>query len=114
MRLASSLVAGAAIASGAAIVLGDYPVTGAVMWSSAVLIPALILAGMSLVAGRARRIVWVAGGLLGGASMAWGVRIATGWGLDPTPGFAIAAMVVALVWPVAVGFLRAGSRRLTN
>ncbi|HLI55065.1 MAG TPA: hypothetical protein VKU88_12105 [Acidimicrobiales bacterium] len=112
MRLAWGLFAGAAVAAAAAVVLGDYPLTGAVVWTAAVLIPGLVALAAGWVAGGWRRpAVWLACAALSGGSMAWGFRIATGWGLDPTPLFAWAALALAVVWPAAAGFTAAAAPR---
>lgn len=103
MRPLLAAVLGAATAAAGAVVLGDYPLSGPVPWLAAVVIPLLIGAVMTLVAGRHHRILWVATGPLALGSLAWGVRIATGWGLDPVAASCWAAMGVGLVWPVAWG-----------
>ena len=102
-RAAASALIGTAVAVVSAVVLGDYPVTGAVMWTAAVVVPLLVGVSMVLVAGasrpRAARWWWVATGFLSAGSTAWGLRIATGWGLDPTPVFAWLAVAVSGLWP---------------
>lgn len=107
MRLFLALVLGAAAVVACAVVLGDYPLSGSVPWVSAVLIPLLIGITLSGVAGRHQSALWMATGPLAGASMAWGVRIATGWGLDPVPLSCWAAIAIAVVWPPAWGAWRA-------
>lgn len=105
MRLLLAGIAGAAIAAGSAIVLGDYPLSGSVPWVAAVLIPLLIGAVMTLVAGRRQAWFWAGAGPLAGLAMAWGVRIATGWGLDPVPAPVWAAGALAVLWPpLTAGF----------
>lgn len=107
VRLIGAGVTGAAVLIASAVVLGDYPVTGSVMWSAAVLVPLLIGIGMSLVLGgagsnpRVRSRLWAVTGLMAAGAMAWGLRIATGWGLDPTPVFAWIAVAAAGLWPEA-------------
>lgn len=87
-----------------AVVLGDYPLTGPVPWVTPVLIPVLIGVTMTLVAGGChRRLLWAATGLLAAGAILWGVRIATGWGLDPMPASWWAVVGVALVWPPVWG-----------
>jgi hypothetical protein len=105
MRLVLGGIAGAATAAGGAVVLGDYPLTGSVPWLAAVVIPLLIGGVMTSVAGGRPSALWVATGPLAGLAMAWGVRIATGWGLDPVPASAWAAGATSLVWPPLVGLL---------
>lgn len=106
MRVTLAAVLGAATASASAVVFGDYPLSGSVPWVAAVLIPLLVGTVMSLVAGgRYRRAWWIATGPLAAAAMAWGVRIATGWGLDPVPDSCWAAGSLALLWPPAFGIV---------
>jgi hypothetical protein len=104
-------LAGVAVAAGGAIVLGDYPLSGSVPWVAAIVIPLLIGVVMAMGAGTHQRELWVATGPLGALSMAWGVRIATGWGLDPVPASCWAAGAIALAWPPAWGLLRTVRRR---
>jgi hypothetical protein len=101
MRLLAAGVAGAAVASVAAVILGDYPLSGSVPWVAAFLIPGVIGVTMTTVAGRHRAAMWAATGPLATASLGWGIRIATGWGLDPVPRAAWAAIALGLVWPLA-------------
>lgn len=108
VRLAAAVVLGLATAAAGAVVLGDYPLSGSVPWVAAVLIPALIGVVMSAVAGGHRRPLWVATGPLGLGALAWGVRIATGWGLDPVPVAVWASLGVGLVWPVVWGLAVSG------
>lgn len=112
MRPLVAALAGLAAAVAGAVVLGDYPLSGSVPWVAAGLIPLLIGVVSTAVAGRHRAAFWVATGPVGAAAVAWGVRIATGWGLDPVPATAWAAMAIALVWPPAFGLL--GSSRRTR
>lgn len=105
LRLALAAVAGAAVTVVAAVVLGDYPLTGAVPWVTPILVPLLIGLAMTLTAGGHRRWLWVATGPLAAAAVLWGVRIATGWGLDPWPASWWGVAAVALVWPPAWGLL---------
>ena len=103
-RLAAATVAGALLTVASAVVLGDYPLTGAVPWVTPVLIPLLIGVTMTVVAGGFhRRLLWAATGLLAAGAILWGVRIATGWGLDPVPGSWWAVVAVAVVWPPVWG-----------
>jgi hypothetical protein len=104
-------LAGVAAAAGGAVVLGDYPLSGSVPWVAAIVIPLLVGVVMTVGAGAHQRELWVATGPLGALSMAWGVRIATGWGLDPVPAACWAAGAIALIWPPAWGLLRAGRPR---
>jgi hypothetical protein len=91
----------------AAVILGDYPLSGAVPWVSALLVPGVIGVTMTTIAGSHRPAIWAATGPLAAASLLWGVRIATGWGLDPVPGAAWAAVVLGLAWPLAyAGFVK--------
>jgi hypothetical protein len=101
MRLVAAGLAGAAVASIAAVILGDYPLSGSVPWVAAFLVPGVIGVSMTTVAGRHRTALWAATGPLGAASLGWGIRIATGWGLDPVPGTAWVAIALGLVWPLA-------------
>ena len=101
MRLVAAGVLGAALASIAAVILGDYPLSGAVPWAAAVVIPGVIGVAMTVVAGRHHAVYWAVTGPLSAASIGWGVRIATGWGLDPVPAAAWASIGIALVWPLA-------------
>lgn len=103
MRLAIAALLGIAVAVAGAVVLGDYPLSGSVPWLAAVVIPLLIGAVMTLTAGTHRRALWIATGPLAAGAVAWGVRIATGWGLEPVPASCWAAMAGALVWPVGCG-----------
>ncbi len=103
MRLALAVVLGVAAAAAGAVVLGDYPLSGSVPWLAALIIPLLIGVVMTLVAGGHRPALWIATGPLAAGSVAWGVRIATGWGLDPVPASCWAAMAISLVWPLAWG-----------
>lgn len=105
LRLALAALVGAAVSVAAAVVLGDYPLTGAVPWVAPVLIPVLIGTAMALVAGRQNRWLWVATGPLGAVAILWGVRIATGWGLDPWPASWWLVTAVALIWPPVWGLL---------
>lgn len=106
VRLLAGCALGAAVAALSALVLGDYPLGGAVPWVAAVVVPALVGITMTSVAGRYRTVLWVATGALSAAGIGWGVAIATGWGLDPVPGSAWAAIVIALVWPPALAVAR--------
>ena len=99
MRLLLAALLGAATAVLGAVVLGDYPLTGSVPWLAAILIPFLIGAIMVIVADGYETSLWIVTGPLGATSVAWGVRIATGWGLDPVPSSAWMAVAAALVWP---------------
>jgi hypothetical protein len=107
MRLILAGLAGAAVAAACGVVLGDYPLSGSVPWVSALLIPLLIGTAMTLAAGRRRTGLWVATGPLAAGALAWGVRIATGFGLDTVPASFWVAGTLALVWPPAWGLLRA-------
>lgn len=108
MRLIAAVTAGCLIACLAALTLGEYPLTGAVPWLACVIVPALIGAAMTGIARKHRRALWIATGPLSCACLAWGVAIATTWGLDPVPAAAWAEMAIGLVWPVAwaVGLTR--------
>jgi hypothetical protein len=99
VRLLLAALLGAATAVLGAVVLGDYPLSGSVPWLAAIVIPSLIGAIMVMVADGYETTLWIVTGPLGATSVAWGVRIATGWGLDPVPASAWAAVAVALVWP---------------
>lgn len=111
-RLAAATVAGALLTVASAVVLGDYPLTGAVPWVTPVLIPLLIGVTMTVVAGGFhRRVLWAATGLLAAGAILWGVRIATGWGLDPVPGSWWAVVALALVWPPLWGLASARRQR---
>jgi hypothetical protein len=101
MRLLIAGVLGAAAAVAAAVILGDYPLSGTVPWVAALIIPAAIGLTMTSVAGAHRAALWAATGPLAAGSLAWGIRIATGWGLDPVPAAAWAAIALGLVWPLA-------------
>lgn len=103
MRLIVAVLLGMGTATGCAVVLGDYPLSGSVPWLAAVVIPLVIGAIMSLVAGRHRPLLWLGTGPLSVAALGWGVRIATGWGLDPVPASCWVAMAIAFAWPVAWG-----------
>jgi len=108
MRVVGAAVVGAAIASVSAVILGDYPLSGAVPWVAALLIPGVIGISMTAVAGRYRTVLWAVTGPLAAASLGWGIRIATGWGLDPVPDAAWAAIAIGLAWPLAwAGITRA-------
>jgi hypothetical protein len=100
MRVLAAGVLGAAVASAAAVILGEYPLSGSVPWLAALVVPAAIGLTMTTMARRHRPALWAATGPLAAASLAWGVRIATGWGLDPVPAAAWAAIAVGLVWPL--------------
>ena len=106
MRLSLAVLLGAGTAAVCAVVLGDYPLSGVVPWAAAVVIPLLVGVVMTAVAGGHRSALWVATGPLALGAMAWGVRIATGWGLDPVPGACWVAMALAFVWPVGWGLTR--------
>lgn len=108
MRLLLAAVLGAAAVVACAVVLGDYPLSGSIPWVSALLIPLLIGGVMSLAAGAARPALWIATGPLAGGSMVWGIRIATGWGLDPVPASCWAALAIAVLWPPSWALWRAG------
>jgi hypothetical protein len=101
MRLVLAVASGLAAAVVGAVVLGDYPLSGLTPWVAAGLIPLLVGSVMSLVAGGPQRSLWVLTGPLSAASLGWGVRIATGWGLDPVPVSGWVAIGLALVWPLA-------------
>jgi hypothetical protein len=101
MRLLAAGLLGAALAVAAAVILGDYPLSGAVPWAAAVVVPGVIGVTMAGTAGRHQAWLWAATGPLAAASFGWGVRIATGWGLDPVPATAWASMGITLVWPLA-------------
>jgi hypothetical protein len=98
--LAAALI-GAATAFAAAVVLGDYPVDGSVPWVAAALVPFVLGSVMTTVAGRRSRWIWAAAGPLGAGSLAWGVWIATGRGLDPWPASFWWTVGLSLVWPLA-------------
>lgn len=89
------------MASASAVILGDYPLSGSVPWLAALIIPAVVGVTMTAAAGRRRVELWIVTGPLAAAALAWGVRIATGWGLDPTPASAWAAIFIGLAWPPA-------------
>jgi hypothetical protein len=108
MRLVVAVVVGAGLASVSAVILGDYPLSGAVPWLAAIVIPGVVGACMVLVAGSHQVGLWTLTGPLGAASLGWGIRIATGWGLDPVPASCWAAIAIGLVWPLAWA---AGTRR---
>ncbi|HET6966283.1 MAG TPA: hypothetical protein VFH58_16020 [Acidimicrobiales bacterium] len=108
MRLLLAALVGTAAVVACAVVLGDYPLSGSVPWLAALIIPLLIGGAMTLVAGAHRPALWMATGPLAAGSVAWGVRIATGWGLDPVPASCWAAIGLSLVWPTAWGLWRAG------
>ena len=112
MRPPLAVLLGLGTAAGCAVVLGDYPLSGSVPWLAALVIPLLIGVVMTLVAGGHRSGLWILTGPLALGAMAWGVRIATGWGLDPVPASCWAAMVISLVWPLgwALGPARRASR----
>ena len=110
MRLVLAGISGAATAAGCAVVLGDYPLSGSVPWLAAIVIPLLIGGVMTSVAGRHSSALWVATGPIAGLAIAWGVRIATGWGLDPVPAAAWAAGGLAVVWPLVFGALHHRAR----
>ena len=110
-RLILAAVAGAGIACFAAVTLGEYPLTGWIPWLACVIVPAAIGTAMTAIAGDRRRALWVATGPLSAASLAWGVGIATSWGIDPVPPAAWAEMSVGLAWPIAWAVLSAGGRR---
>ena len=93
--------AGAAAAVASAVVLGDYPLSGVVPWVTPVLIPGLIAAAMIALDRAHTRWWWVASGPLSAGAVLWGVRIATGWGLDPWPASWWFVTAAALVWPPA-------------
>ena len=112
LRLALAVGAGAVVTVISAVVLGDYPLTGAVPWVTAVLVPLLIGVAMTATAGGWRRWLWAATGPLAAGAVLWGVRIATGWGLDPWPASWWAVAAVALVWPPVWGLL--STRRATG
>jgi hypothetical protein len=114
MRLVAAGVLGAAIAAVAAVILGDYPLSGAVPWFAAVVIPGVIGVTLTAVAGRYRSALWAATGPLSAASLAWGVRIATGWGLDPVPRAAWTAIAIGLVWPIGWAALSRTRRPTTT
>ena len=115
MRLLAAGVAGAALTVASAVVLGDYPLSGSVPWLAAVIIPAVIGVTMTSVAGRHREVFWAATGLLSAVALGWGVRIATGWGLDPVPTSAWIAIAAGFAWPLAWAALsRARSARTPN
>ena len=113
VRLLAGCALGAGVAALSAVVLGDYPLSGSVPWVAAILVPALVGIAMTSVAGRYRSALWAATGILSAAGIAWGVAIATGWGLDPVPGSAWAAIVIALVWPPALAVTRTARRTTT-
>jgi len=100
-RLIVAGLAGAAIATLAAVTLGEYPLTGTVPWLSCAIVPALIGTCMSWIAGTHRRAIWLATGPLAAASLAWGVNIATSWGIDPIPAAGWAEIFIGLAWPLA-------------
>lgn len=104
-RLAAAALAGAGVTVISAVVLGDYPLSGAVPWVTPVLIPLLIGLAMTFVAGTARRWLWMATGPMAAVAILWGVRIATGWGLDPWPASWWAVIGAALIWPPVWGLL---------
>lgn len=106
MRLVLAVVAGVGTAAACAIVLGDYPLSGSVPWVAAGLIPLLIGTAATLTAGAHQRALWLATGPLALGAVAWGVRIATGWGLDPVPASCWFAMGLALLLPVGWALTR--------
>jgi hypothetical protein len=111
MRLLLAALAGVAVTVAGAVVLGDYPLSGSVPWLAAIVIPFLIGTAMYLVTDRYRPQLWAMTGVLGALSLAWGFRVATGYGLDPLPASCWAAVVIALVWPPAGAALSAYGRR---
>jgi hypothetical protein len=106
MRLFLAVVLGVATAVASAIVLGDYPLGGSVPWIAAFVIPFLIGAVMVIVADGSETLIWLVTGPLAATSVAWGVRIATGWGLDPVPASCWSAVAISLMWPPAWAFFR--------
>jgi hypothetical protein len=115
VRVMVALILGAGVAAAGAVVLGDYPLSGAVPWLAALIIPGLSGASMALAAGAGgpALLLSLAAGAFGGGAVAWGVRIATGYGLDPVPASAWASIGLAAAWPVAgsaVWRLMAGSK----
>ena len=101
MRLLAAGLLGAVLAVAGAVILGDYPLSGAVPWVAAIVVPGVIGVVMSATARRHQAWLWVATGPLAAASFGWGVRIATGWGLDPVPTSAWVALAITLAWPLA-------------
>ena len=101
MRTVVAVVVGAGIAAIAAVIFGDYPLSGSVPWLAAVIVPGVIGVPMAALDRRHRAAMWAVAGPLAAGSLAWGVRIATGWGLDPVPAAAWAAIFIGLSWPVA-------------
>lgn len=99
MRLLAGTVVGLVASVVCAVVLGDYPVTGSVPWVAAILIPVLIGVSMTMAAGSHPAALWLATGPLAAGSLAWGVLIATGFGIDPVPASCWIAVAIALVWP---------------
>lgn len=108
MRTVVAVVVGAGIASIAAVILGDYPLSGSVPWLAALIVPGLIGIAMTMMDRRHRAVLWAATGPLAAGSLGWGVRIATGWGLDPVPAAAWAAIFLSLAWPVAWSIVSRG------
>lgn len=106
MRLALAVGLGVATAVASAIVLGDYPLGGSVPWIAAFVVPFLIGAVMVIVADSSETLIWFLTGPLAAASIGWGVRIATGWGLDPVPASCWSALTIAFLWPPAWAFVR--------
>lgn len=100
MRLVLTALAGVAVAVAGAIVVGDYPLSGSVPWLAALVVPGLVGTTMAFICGHHQQWLWVATGPLAALSLAWGFRIATGWGLDPIPASCWAAMAIALLWPL--------------
>lgn len=99
-RLIPAVLAGCLIACLAAVTLGEYPLTGTVPWLACVIVPGLIGTAMTAIAGRHKKALWLATGVLSGASLAWGVNISTTWGLEPVPAAAWATVGIGLAWPV--------------
>jgi hypothetical protein len=114
MRVLGGVVVGTAMAAAAAVVYGDYPLSGSIPWLAALIIPALVGLSMTAIAGRRKRALWALTAPLGAASLAWGVRIATGWGLDPVPVSVWASMGFGLLWPLAWAVLRRDQRSGDN
>lgn len=77
------------------------------------IVPALVAVVVTAGADRHRRQLWILTGPLSVASIAWGVAIASTWGLDPVPISAWWADAASLLWPVTWGVLsRRSDRRL--
>ncbi|MGI8752200.1 MAG: hypothetical protein ACR2MN_07795 [Acidimicrobiales bacterium] len=111
MRSVLALVLGAVAAAVLALIVGEYPFAGLTPYLVAVAVPAIIATVVVWTGRRRPDRLWVASGVLAGASIGWALWISTGRGLDPVPTSGWIAIALAVAWPLAWGAIVARRSR---